>query len=223
MLVTGVIIFRTVLVDGHVTYVRPGLGWLLVLAAGVLILVSLASLWSGTSHKEPGHGHSPRVGWLIMLPVLALISVPEVPLGAFAAGLGGGQTPVPRAAVDFAPLVDPENGARNLSVNEFVSRSLYAPESLEGEPVRLAGFAAPDTNAPSGYLLTRFTIGCCAADAWPMQVAVVNDAPREADSWIEVVGVYQPGVAQAPGESSPPQLKVVEARTISAPDNPYEY
>jgi uncharacterized repeat protein (TIGR03943 family) len=151
-----------------------------------------------------------------------LITMPQIPLGSFAAGLGAGRTPV-RAAIDFPPLPDSKDGAIDLPVSEFVSRALYAPETLEGKPVRLVGFVTPDFEAPSGWLLTRFSIGCCAADAFPLKVAVLNEVPRQADEWIEVVGIFKPGASQEAGNSAPPQLGVVEARSIPQPDNPYEY
>jgi uncharacterized repeat protein (TIGR03943 family) len=230
MLIAGVIVFRTVLVGGHVNYVRPGLGLPLLLGAAIMMLVGVASLWSRVAGgDEPAHEHvvghthhGPGVGWLLLVPMLALITIPQIPLGSFAAGLGAGRSPV-RAAIDFPPLPDSKDGTIDLPVSAFVSRALYAPETLEGKPVRLVGFVTPDSEAPSGWFLTRFSIGCCAADAFPLKVAVLNEVPRQADEWIEVVGVFKPGASREAGNSAPPQLGVVEARSIPQPDNPYEY
>jgi uncharacterized repeat protein (TIGR03943 family) len=230
MLIAGVIVFRTVLVGGHVNYVRPGLGIPLLLGAAAVALVGVASLWSKLAGAdESGHdhvvGHShhgPGVGWLLLVPMLALITIPQIPLGSFAAGLGAGRSPV-RAAIDFPPLPEVDDGAIDLPVSAFVSRALYAPETLEGRLVRLVGFVTPDPEAPSGWLLTRFSIGCCAADAFPLKVAVLNEVPRQADEWVEVVGVLQANPAPDSGNSAPPQLGVVEARSVPQPDNPYEY
>ena len=227
MLIAGVIVFRTVLVDGHVNYVRPGLGIPLLLAAAVLVIVGLASLWSRVvegqvSEGDSGHvHHGPGVGWLLLFPLIALITIPQIPLGSFAAGLGGNRSPV-RAAVDFPPLPERE-GPVDLPVNQFVGRALYAPETLDGRLVRMVGFVTPDPEAPSGWVLTRFSIGCCAADAFPVKVAVVNEVARDPDDWVEVVGVFKPSPEQSDAGSRPPQLGVVQARSVSQPDNPYEY
>jgi uncharacterized repeat protein (TIGR03943 family) len=229
MLIAGVIVFRTVLVGGHVNYVRPGLGIPLLLAAAVLVLVGVASLWSKVAAGEGsarevvivnGH-HGPRVGWLLLAPLLALITIPQIPLGSYAAGLGAGRSPV-RASVDFPPLPEAETPI-DLPLSQFVGRALYAPETLEGRLVRMVGFVTPDTDAPSGWLLTRFSIGCCAADAFPLKVAVLNEVSRDADEWVEVVGVYRPSPVQGADDSGPPQLGVVQARSVPQPDNPYEY
>ena len=226
MLIAGVIVFRTVLVGGHVNYVRPGLGIPLLIAAAVLVLVGVSSLWAKVTAADGpaphhGHGHAhhgPGIGWLLLVPKLALITIPQVPLGSYAAGLGAGRSPV-RAALDFPPLPE-SDGPIDLPVSQFVSRALYAPETLEDRLVRMVGFVTPDPETPVGWVLTRFSIGCCAADAFPSKVVVLNEVPREADEWIEVVGVFRPRSAQDEGS---PQLGVVEARSIPPPDNPYEY
>jgi uncharacterized repeat protein (TIGR03943 family) len=226
MLIAGVIVFRTVLVGGHVNYVRPGLGIPLLLAAVVLVLVGVASLWSrvagddgSTHHDVAGHvHHGPRVGWLLLVPMLALITIPQIPLGSYAAGLGAGRSPV-RAAIDFPPLPESDDPV-DLSVNQYVGRALYAPETIEERLVRLVGFVTPDPNAQAGWVLTRFSIGCCAADAFPLKVEVLNEVPREADEWLEVVGVYRSSPEQSEGV---PQLGVVQTRSVPQPDNPYEY
>jgi uncharacterized repeat protein (TIGR03943 family) len=220
MLVAGIIVFRTVLVGGHVNYVRSGLSVLLLLAAAVVVVVALASLW--TSVSPGGAGHGPRVGWLMLVPMLALISIPQVPLGAFAVGLGSDRASFVRPSLELPPLPTPRDGAVDLSMSDFIARTLFDPDSIEGVPVRLRGFVAPDLQAPSGYLLSRFRIGCCAADAQAMQVVVVNDVPRDADTWLEVVGVARP-VPDESGGRPKPELHVVQAHPIPAPDDPYEY
>lgn len=220
MLVAGVIVFRTVLVGGHVNYVRSGLGILLLVAAAVAVLVAVASLWTLITAREPGHG--PRIGWLLLVPMLALITIPQVPLGAFAVGLGSDRASFVRPSLDLPPLPDRREGAVDLSISDFIARTLFAPRTLEGVPVRLRGFVAPEPEAPSGYLLSRFRIGCCAADAQAMQVVVVNDVPRRADMWLEVVGVAK-AAPDGSGRRPEMELHLVQARPIPIPDDPYEY
>jgi hypothetical protein len=55
-----------------------------------------------------------------------------------------------------------------------------------------------------------------------MQVVVVNDVPRSADTWLEVVGVARPGPAVASGRPRM-ELHVVQVHRIPPPDDPYEY
>jgi uncharacterized membrane protein YcgQ (UPF0703/DUF1980 family) len=72
-------------------------------------------------------------------------------------------------------------------------------------------------------MLTRFSIGCCAADAFPMQVAVENETRREADQWMEVVGMLRRGAPHRAGTLSSPKLAVIEARPVPPPDDPHEF
>jgi uncharacterized repeat protein (TIGR03943 family) len=92
---------------------------------------------------------------------------------------------------------------------------------LKGVPVRLIGFAAP-VAAGDGFLLTRFVLTCCAADARPVRVAVRGAGPPwpAPDTWLEVVGTWRAERRDAEDEH-PPVLDASELRSVPAPANPY--
>jgi uncharacterized repeat protein (TIGR03943 family) len=227
MLIVGLVVTRLVLAGGHASYVRPSFGLLLLPAAVVVAGLGLVTIW-----KRPGASHNlhaeriPRVGWLVLVPMLTLVAVAPAPLGAYAAGVKGSFQSVARPSANFPPLPTPEGGAVSLQLRDFVGRAVYDRDSIEGVRVRLVGLVTPDATAPSGYLLTRFVVGCCAADAAPVQVAVVDDAvPRSPDAWLEVTGTFRPRPA---GEGdvfveSVPFLVADGVRSVGQPAEPYEF
>jgi uncharacterized repeat protein (TIGR03943 family) len=98
---------------------------------------------------------------------------------------------------------------------------LYSGPGFARVRVRLVGFVVPDPQ-PQGFLLTRFAISCCAADAIPMQVAVLaaQGGIPPPDTWVEVEGTWQPPVS---GDTRlPPILRPTSVLRIDPPADPYE-
>jgi uncharacterized repeat protein (TIGR03943 family) len=220
--------------DAALAYVKPGLRPLL-LASGVLLLVlgAAAVSWRGRdpgaarSGERPGRQpHGPRVAWLLVLPPLALVLVAPPALGAFAASRQSLQPPrvarteQPPAGASqalFPPLAPPVDGAVPMSIGEYLLRDLEEPRSLAGARIRLLGFATPDRGG-DGYLLTRFAISCCAADATALRVAILGDrVPRAPDTWLEVEGWWRRRAA-----AEAPQFLAASARVVAPPSEPYE-
>src|SRR5439155_8311156 len=80
------------LTDLYLRYVKAGLRPMLLLAGVVLIVAAIVTIWSewrrpraAAAHPaEPEH-REPRVSWLLVLPLLALIFVAPPPPGSYAA------------------------------------------------------------------------------------------------------------------------------------------
>jgi uncharacterized repeat protein (TIGR03943 family) len=88
--------------------------------------------------------------------------------------------------------------------------------SFHGATVRLTGFVA--SPAGEGFLLARYQIACCAADAAPVVIRVVGvhgDLPPR-DRWVTVTGSFEPGGGDVP------LLAATTVMPIPAPDEPYE-
>lgn len=170
------------------------------------------------------HTHGASVAWLLVLPLLALLLVAPPALGAFAAGRQPTRPPV-TTQTSYPPLPDPVDGAVPLTMSEYVFRALYDDDrSLEGERIRLTGFVTPNEDG-EGYLLSRFTLSCCAADATAVNVQVLGDQDWPADTWLEVEGHWRPRPDADPGVPSldPPLLDAEASRPIDPPAQPYEY
>ena len=71
-------------------------------------------------------------------------------------------------------------------------------------------------------MLTRFVISCCAADAFPVQVIVAPTEVPDDDTWLEVVGTWDPDDLGLGREGRTTTLIPTEMRVIEPPPNPYE-
>jgi uncharacterized repeat protein (TIGR03943 family) len=161
------------------------------------------------------HAHMPATAWLLALPLLVLTVITPPALGAYAAARGTSTIDEPSGAV--LPLPPPVDGAVELSLTEFATRSLYAPDSVEGTPVRLTGFVLPEQD---GWSLARIALSCCAADGRPVRVRATGAPPPPADSWVTLEG----RLARLDGEGprGVPVLTVERLRAVDAPVQQYE-
>lgn len=242
LLAVGGVALRLGLTDAALSYVRPGLRPPLAVAGVLLCLLGLAAVVRAFAAEraaaagedlggpdQDGHGHDhgsgPGVGWLLVLPLVALLLVAPPPLGSFAAARQSDVIPIDTTSL-YGPLPAEEAGAVPLTLSNFVARALYDEErSLDGARVRLIGFVS-DTDAGDGYQLSRFVVGCCAADGRAVDVVLADgEAPPALDSWLEVEGTWVPQAEVQPGEATvePPVLEVVSRREVAAPAQPYEY
>ena len=234
LLFLGVAILWITLGSGeYVNYVRPGFRYPLVAAAVALIVLGAAGLrreWRDTGdhagHAD-GHDHSrgPKVAWLLGLPVLAIFVIAPPALGSFTASRDTDRaaTPPPPPDNGFRPLPT-TGGPVAMSMSEFLGRAHEAqtgdPAKLAGVPVRLTGFVGPSGRDQAGWQIIRMKIACCAGDAVPFPVRVRGLPQPPADSWVRVVGVWQP-----PARRDRTVVQTLRARSvqkIEKPGNPYE-
>jgi uncharacterized repeat protein (TIGR03943 family) len=212
---------------------------LLTLAAAIF-LVGLAGLksrkiWqqrkSAQSMPELQHIALLPPGWgSIMLIVVALMGFWVTPR-AFAS-----QTALQRGVADtflattqvktqsFTGKTKPEE--RSL-VEWIRTLQVYPePDAYAGQPVKIQGFAVyPDKLPEQYFLLTRFMITCCAADAYPVSLPIKlqqgSRSSYKVDQWFEVEGTMMTETL------TDGNRQVVVAtnsiRPINEPANPYEY
>jgi uncharacterized repeat protein (TIGR03943 family) len=112
-----------------------------------------------------------------------------------------------------------------MSLAEYLARDYEEPHTLAGVRIRLVGFVTPQPSGRDGYLLTRFAINCCAADATALKVTIHGDpVPRAPDTWLEVEGRWQERTGDDPNQrfSGTPLLLAESIRVIEQPSSPYE-
>jgi uncharacterized repeat protein (TIGR03943 family) len=237
------------LTDGMLRYLRPSMRpWLVASGAALVALAAGIAfvLWRERRREgEPGiaadgcahedHHRLGLVGWLLVMPFLAVWCVDPSALGAYAAerydALG-----VPVIDFDLASHVEAHRFSGQpveLKLHEFVISATSDDEAARGilreTPVRLRGFVLPSTDG-TDFRLVRFMIGCCAGDAVALQVDVrgYHGPPLEEEAWVEVIGTYDPHAPAGEtrdefAQASVPVLAVDEVRQIDEPDSPYEY
>jgi uncharacterized repeat protein (TIGR03943 family) len=227
MVAIGFVAGRLVLTGAYLNYLKPGMKVWLLVSSGLLLLVGLALLgraFFSPSHSSHDHPMT-RASWLLLAPALALVVMPTDPLGSFAVD----RRDIRQADVDTTPTFDalpePVDGAFELSMREFNDRaSLDRKRSLENKRVRLTGFVAPAASgSDASFVLSRFVILCCAADAYPVEVEIYGADAPPVDSWVVVEGEWR-----VPTGTFRPYVDLVSldarkpVRTISRPENPYD-
>ncbi|MER5200863.1 TIGR03943 family putative permease subunit [Streptomyces sp. NPDC002755] len=174
------------------------------------------------AEARPEHAHvhpEPRVSWLLILPLLALILVAPPALGSYSATRTGTALQEPLAYPSL-PATDP----LPLSVVDYAGRAVYDHgHTLTGREVRLTGFVALDHDG-TPYLV-RMALNCCAADAQPVKVGLTGAIPPvlQPDTWLTVTGTYTPRTTHDPVNNGPiPFISVTAARPASTPRDPYD-
>jgi uncharacterized repeat protein (TIGR03943 family) len=256
LLVVGYVTTFLATFGGYLAFLRAGMrlpmsaaGLMLVILGAVTIWPAVMAYLDGDDHHPDAHDaeggpvvgrdhrrdspydhgsahHVPWVGWLFLLPPMAMLLVPPTSLGADAARRDIGRSAPPPGEVEFSPLPAPTDGAVELPVSTFVARARYdLDHGMAGVPIRMTGFVVRDPAMNDGYLLTRFALVCCAADAYASQVEIQDLAgpPPPDDTWVEVVGEWiAPSDGDARGIGRSAALRVSSQAVVEAPENPYE-
>ena len=229
--------------DGDaLVFVRPGLVKYVFASGVVLVLLAVAPAvrrhgradpeLAAEEHAEHDHHHSRRAPWLIMAPLLVLLVVAPGPLGASAASSAQRAVVVADSGT-YPPVGAKVAGAVPMTLAEYTSRALDDPDhSLTNVPVRLIGFVSKSKDG-NGFLLNRFTIFCCAADAEIQQIRILGATDTLPDNtWVTIVGTWPPASAPAattsttpvdPDDAPLPELTGTTVTQVSRPHAPYEY
>jgi uncharacterized repeat protein (TIGR03943 family) len=222
----GGAVLRASLTDLYLRYVRAGLRPFLVVAAVVLIVAGIATLWyelrpgRATRRNDDGHAHrEPRIAWLLILPLFALIIVGPPALGSYAADRNGTALQRPPG---FDPL--PSGDPLQISVLDYATRAVYDHgRGLANRQIEITGFiTVGHRGAP---YLTRMVMSCCAADALPIKVGLSGRVPSgvKSDTWLQIIGHYTDRrLNDDANDGTIPFIDVVQATRVPAPHQPYE-
>ncbi|MFI7552875.1 TIGR03943 family putative permease subunit [Micromonospora sediminimaris] len=247
LLLLGGAVIRASVTDLYLRYVKEGLRPFLIAAGLLLVAAAIMTLWYELRPPAPralapadgptdgpdgpdghdghdGHGHAhhePRVGWLLILPVLGLLLVAPPALGSYAAGQAGTALSSQQQS-DYPPL--PEGDPVQVSVLDYASRALFdRGTSIGDRRVQLTGFIA--TGADGQPILARMVLSCCAADGRPVKLGLTGDVPAGLpdDSWVEVTGRYSDRLGRDPvNDAEIPYLEVESWRQVPVPKRPYD-
>lgn len=176
------------------------------------------------------HDHSHDLSWLALailaIPVLLGVMVQPKPLGA--AALQNREINTSLLASAQAPggsqlAVIPTAGERNILDWLYLFRDRGDAAAFNDEPVHVIGFVYRDDRfAADEFMVSRFTVSCCVADAAPIGLIVRwPDAPDlAADQWVEVKGTFLAGTFDG---NELPLLIANEVLVTDAPAQPYLY
>lgn len=230
MLLFGGAILKASVTDMYLRYVKSGLRPFLVVAGILLVAAAVMTLWYELRRPAPDadhdlgheHHHEPRVGWLLILPVLGLLLVAPPALGSYAAGQAGTVLTAQNSDSDYPPL--PPGDPAPLSLLDYASRAVFdSGKSLTGRNLQLTGFVTP--GADGQPMLARIVLSCCAADGRPIKVGLTGGPPvtTAPDTWVQIIGVYNNRVGKDPvNHANVPYLEVRSWTEVPQPKRPYE-
>ncbi|MEU9875205.1 TIGR03943 family putative permease subunit [Streptomyces phaeochromogenes] len=182
-----------------------------------------ADLHGSESDRDHAHSHAhhePRISWLLVLPLLALILVAPPALGSYSAMRTG--TALQKQPWGFADL--PAGDTIRLNLVDYAGRAAYDHgRSLDHRHIKIAGLLALDRDG-TPYLV-RMALSCCAADAQPVKIGLTGRIPPvlRPDSWLEVTGTYTAKQTKDPvNDGIIPFLDVTEVKPVKAPRDPYD-
>lgn len=213
-------------------YISQRFGWLTILAVLGLLLVggsyqylTSTSKRASTGEEEDSHQHSHNLGCagllLILLPIILGLVVPPRPLGIAALenreiSVGSLDSVLP-AAVRSAQ----DTGTSERSILDWVLAFSAKEWPSETDSANVTGFVyrSDDTDEDS-FIVTRFVIGCCAADATAVGLTVQWPAARELveGEWVQVYGQFA-----APERNEMPVLVAEQVQAVPEPNQPYLY
>lgn len=210
-------------------YIAPRFSWLAVLSMALLIILAGAYRLVGrTSDDHLSHqSHTSNSASVITLAILAIplllgTLVPSQPLGASAVSSRGVSTVLSFAADREAGGMTAPSQRTVLDWVRVMSETVD-PDALNGQAADIVGFVYRDVRfATDQFMVGRFAITCCVADALAIGVVATTADAQEytQDTWVRVHGVFQKG--EIDGQSIP-VLYVTEIERVQQPEQPYLY
>ena len=251
LLALGIFLFTRITTGTLNYYISQRFDWLTVAAVFGLIVVGLSYRYllqeaddtldapddhaperlgeAGSRDAGDSHQHSHALGWsgflLISLPIILGLLVPPRPLGVAALqnreiSVGGLDSVLPAAV--GSSLVQ-ESSER--SILDWVLAFHQGERPAETDTADVVGFVYLDDAADEGeFTLTRFVVGCCAADAMavglPVSLAagLPSGGALEEGQWVRVVGQF----AASTGNRIP-VLVAEQLEAVPEPNQPYLY
>jgi uncharacterized repeat protein (TIGR03943 family) len=246
VLLVGALLVRLSLSHAYARYVRAGMGWWLLIAGVLLVLLGLAGVVHAfaarrpatsppgahnhsandhsandhSAHDHSGHGHNGHEhGDRVGWLLLApvLALLLVTPPALGSYGVDRNATvKVTSGARTFPSL--PAGSVVPMTIFEFDERAAdHHGASLGATPVRLTGFVAR-ADDDGGFRLARYQIACCAADAVAAVVRVTGASgdPPARDRWVTVTGTFRRSADDIPG------LAASSLTEIAPPPDPYE-
>lgn len=229
----GVYFFFQLLSGTLYYYINARFFWLVALAGALFLILGGRALPLGQNphqHTDHEHGHdhehpSPAGRrWtllLVALPLLLGVLLPARPLEASAVQAKG--LVLEGALISGGNPIALEQPADQRTILDWIRAFNYSPDPQEfsGETADIVGFVLRDERlGPDEFLLARFTVTCCVADAFA--IGVVVQAPNAADlainSWVHVRGPVS--VAEL-GGSRLPRITAESLTRVQAPPQPY--
>ncbi len=167
------------------------------------------------------HGFVPwPVLILVAIPLAVGVLVPSHPLGAKA--VDGNLSISTASTINSTTLTIPPEQRNVLDWLRAFSMS-QDMTSFNNQPADVIGFVYTEpTFGVDHFMVARFAISCCVADASAIGVPVLwkDSANLKADTWVRVKGNFQVGAFR---NDTVPVLQAATVESVPQPEHPYLY
>jgi uncharacterized repeat protein (TIGR03943 family) len=212
------VLFWFLLLSGRdALYLSTRTSWVVPIGAVLLTAASLGRLASArVTFPAPMTAREAWVLGLMVVPVVLVLALPPATLGSFSAGKRTGfanagiATSVGDVGTGRLSLID-------VAAAQTTKEGETALAKRAGETVDLVGFVIRYPDTPAGeFMLTRYIVTCCVADATVAQVRVVNVPPGAfaANQWVDVRGAIYPLGREV-------IVNATSVDTVPRPEHPY--
>lgn len=200
-------------------YLSTRTAWVVPVGATIL---TVAAVGRAVAARRAGAGaaaHVPRAreAWMmaaVVAPAVLLLALPPTTLGQFSAAR---RADVAVGASGIGGIGSGELTIVDVAVGQTSTEGERALARRAGETVTFLGVVTRYGDTPADeFLLTRYVVTCCVADATVAQVRVV-DVPIGAfasDAWVEVTGIVYPVGREV-------IVVATSVRAVPRPDRPY--
>lgn len=226
-----------VVVSGRLYYyINERFTWLVV-AGGIIFLGTALALGleamrknqpdeeeKAHSESHAGHEHGKVPNWSLLIagiPLLLGFLITPKPLDATTLSVRGVSTSGLSVARGENLLIEAPTDSRN--VLDWVRAFSFSEDisEFEGEPVDLIGFVYQEPSlGENQFLVSRFTLSCCVADAFAIGVRVESEEAQdwESNQWVHLIGRISVQENDGSPEAVVIPLRMVE---IEPPPQPY--
>lgn len=225
--------------SGNITnYVNERFAWLSYVAAGLFLLIGAFSAWHlvqdwrrSKNHAHDAHAHDHHhdhthapISWgvlaILAVPLALGTLIPSRPLGVEA--VSGDMNIVSAATIGSVGGFNVPPEQRNvLDWLRAFNNGNYT--QFNGQPADVIGFVYSEpTFDENKFMVARFAISCCVADASsigvPVSWAETSDLPQ--GEWIRVKGTFN---VESFRGNNVPVLQASSIDVVPQPEHPYLY
>jgi putative membrane protein len=249
LLVALGVYFVYVIASGNLAnYINARFAWLSYVAAAMFLLLGLFSVYELLRREKPKveleqfstdllgtpktlqkrarelQQDRRTVSWkalgVVAIPLVLGTLIPSRPLGS--AAVGGSISLSAVSAANAQPFTTDPLKWNVLDWLRAFNNSGDA-SSFNGKQADLVGFVYREAAfSDKQFMLARFTISCCVADASAIGVPVEWDAAKDypADTWVRIQGTWEVGVFRG---DTVPILHPTSIDKVDQPEHPYLY
>jgi uncharacterized repeat protein (TIGR03943 family) len=198
-------------------YLSTRTDWIVPIAAVLLTAATVGRLASArVVAPKPLAARELWIMGLMIVPVVLVLFAPVTTLGTFSAGKragfsGGG------FAASAGDIGSGELTLIDVAAAETSPEGERALAKRAGESVSFVGFVSIRDDTPADeFLLARYVVTCCVADATIAEVRVVNVTPGQFanEDWVQVTGTIFPIGREVIVDAS-------DIAQVERPDHPY--